>query len=280
MAEPVDLDFWTEAALLRRTRASTRSCSARAPSARRTPPTNSSRSPSSRRRARCSRPRCVPAPPRLMEADIVQRFLESVGAKADIDLYLRLHRAQRKESFAILAPNAQIVKSRARSAALRPAHPGGAGPGAGGRARAARAQGRRRAGDARGGLADRGRRGLRGDPRRRDRRADAGSNVVAAIRASVARGAIPLVSLEGDKDAADRRRVSACSRRWRRRWRRARSCSSAGGPGFAPNGGPMVSGRQPGDRLRAAAGAGRAAARAGDAAPAGQAGRRGRVRTA
>ena len=52
-----------------------------------------------------------------MEADIVQRFLESVGAKADIDLYLRLHRAQRKESFAMLAPNAQIVKS-----ALDPLH--------------------------------------------------------------------------------------------------------------------------------------------------------------
>src|SRR6185503_2257008 len=53
----------------------------------------------------------------LMEAEIVQRFLESVGAKADIDLYLKLFRAQRKESFAILAPNAQIVKS-----ALDPVH--------------------------------------------------------------------------------------------------------------------------------------------------------------
>ncbi len=52
-----------------------------------------------------------------MEAEIVQRFLESVGAKADIDLYLKLFRAQRKESFAILAPNAQIVKS-----ALDPVH--------------------------------------------------------------------------------------------------------------------------------------------------------------
>jgi len=52
-----------------------------------------------------------------MEAEIVQRFLESVGTKADIDLYLRLHRAQRKESFAMLAPNAQIVKS-----ALDPLH--------------------------------------------------------------------------------------------------------------------------------------------------------------
>jgi acetylglutamate kinase len=52
-----------------------------------------------------------------MEAEIVQRFLESVGAKADIDLYLKLFRSQRKESFAILAPNAQIVKS-----ALDPVH--------------------------------------------------------------------------------------------------------------------------------------------------------------
>ena len=53
----------------------------------------------------------------VMETDIIQRFLESVGAKADIDLYLRLHRAQRKESFAMLAPNAQIVKG-----ALDPLH--------------------------------------------------------------------------------------------------------------------------------------------------------------
>jgi GNAT superfamily N-acetyltransferase len=52
-----------------------------------------------------------------MEAEIAQRFLESVGGKADIDLYLKLFRAQRKESFAILAPNAQIVKT-----ALDPVH--------------------------------------------------------------------------------------------------------------------------------------------------------------
>jgi bifunctional N-acetylglutamate synthase/kinase len=52
-----------------------------------------------------------------METEIVTRFLESVGAKADIDLYLKLHRAEAKESFAILAPNAQIVKS-----ALDPVH--------------------------------------------------------------------------------------------------------------------------------------------------------------
>ena len=52
-----------------------------------------------------------------METEIIQRFLESVGAKADLDLYLKLHRAQRKESFAMLAPNAQIVKG-----ALDPLH--------------------------------------------------------------------------------------------------------------------------------------------------------------
>src|SRR4029078_10700064 len=53
----------------------------------------------------------------LMEPEFFKRFLESVGAKADIDLYLRLHRGQRKESFAMLTPNAQIVKS-----ALDPLH--------------------------------------------------------------------------------------------------------------------------------------------------------------
>ena len=53
----------------------------------------------------------------MMEPEVIQRFLESVGQKADVDLYLKLFRAQRKESFAILAPNAQIVKS-----ALDPLH--------------------------------------------------------------------------------------------------------------------------------------------------------------
>ena len=52
-----------------------------------------------------------------METEIIQRFLESVGQKADVDLYLRLFRSQRKESFAILAANAQIVKT-----ALDPVH--------------------------------------------------------------------------------------------------------------------------------------------------------------
>src|SRR5215470_5169546 len=52
-----------------------------------------------------------------MEAEIIQRFLESVGQKADVDLYLKLFRAQRKDSFAILTANAQIVKT-----ALDPVH--------------------------------------------------------------------------------------------------------------------------------------------------------------
>jgi len=53
----------------------------------------------------------------MMEPEIIQRFLESVGQKADVDLYLKLFRAQRKESFAILAAGAQIVKH-----ALDPVH--------------------------------------------------------------------------------------------------------------------------------------------------------------
>src|SRR4051795_4111574 len=53
----------------------------------------------------------------MMEPEIIQRFLESVGSKADVDLYLRLFRAQRKESFAIIAADAQIVRT-----ALDPFH--------------------------------------------------------------------------------------------------------------------------------------------------------------
>ena len=30
----------------------------------------------------------------MMEPEIIQRFLESVGQKADVDLYLKLFRAQ------------------------------------------------------------------------------------------------------------------------------------------------------------------------------------------
>ncbi len=52
-----------------------------------------------------------------MEPEIIQRFLESVGQKADVDLYLKLFRAQSKESFAIIAADAQIVRS-----ALDPFH--------------------------------------------------------------------------------------------------------------------------------------------------------------
>jgi GNAT superfamily N-acetyltransferase len=53
----------------------------------------------------------------MMEPEIIQRFLESVGSKADVDLYLKLFRAQRKESFAVIAADAQIVRT-----ALDPFH--------------------------------------------------------------------------------------------------------------------------------------------------------------
>jgi bifunctional N-acetylglutamate synthase/kinase len=52
-----------------------------------------------------------------MDPDIIHRFLESVGQKADVDLYLKHFRSQRKESFAIIAADAQIVR-----AALDPFH--------------------------------------------------------------------------------------------------------------------------------------------------------------
>ncbi len=53
----------------------------------------------------------------MMEPEIIQRFLESVGQKADVDLYLKLFQAQKKESFAIISADAQIVRS-----ALDPFH--------------------------------------------------------------------------------------------------------------------------------------------------------------
>jgi hypothetical protein len=53
----------------------------------------------------------------MMEPEIIQRFLESVGSKADVDLYLELFRSQRKQSFAIIAADAQIVRT-----ALDPFH--------------------------------------------------------------------------------------------------------------------------------------------------------------
>jgi hypothetical protein len=52
-----------------------------------------------------------------MEVEIIHRFLESVGQKADVDLYLQLFQAQEKKSFAIIAADAQIVRT-----ALDPFH--------------------------------------------------------------------------------------------------------------------------------------------------------------
>lgn len=52
-----------------------------------------------------------------MDPDIIHRFLESVGQKADVDLYLKHFQSQRKESFAIIVADAQIVR-----AALDPFH--------------------------------------------------------------------------------------------------------------------------------------------------------------
>jgi len=53
----------------------------------------------------------------MMEAEIITRFLESVGQKADVDLYLKLFRAQKKESFAVICASARIVQT-----ALDPFH--------------------------------------------------------------------------------------------------------------------------------------------------------------
>ncbi|MDP9036361.1 MAG: hypothetical protein M3O50_16290 [Myxococcota bacterium] len=52
-----------------------------------------------------------------MDPEIIQRFLESVGQKADVDLYLRLFRSQDKEGFALIVADAQIVRT-----ALDPFH--------------------------------------------------------------------------------------------------------------------------------------------------------------
>jgi hypothetical protein len=52
-----------------------------------------------------------------MDPEVVRHFLESVGQKADVDLYLKLFRAQEKESFAIIAADAQMVRT-----ALDPFH--------------------------------------------------------------------------------------------------------------------------------------------------------------
>lgn len=53
----------------------------------------------------------------MMETGIITRFLESVGQKADVDLYLKLFRSQKKESFALICASARIVKT-----ALDPFH--------------------------------------------------------------------------------------------------------------------------------------------------------------
>jgi hypothetical protein len=52
-----------------------------------------------------------------MDPEVVRHFLESVGQKADVDLYLKLFRSQEKESFAIIAADAQMVRT-----ALDPFH--------------------------------------------------------------------------------------------------------------------------------------------------------------
>jgi hypothetical protein len=52
-----------------------------------------------------------------MDPEIIRRFLESVGQKADVDLYLRLFQSQDKEGFALIAADAQIVRT-----ALDPFH--------------------------------------------------------------------------------------------------------------------------------------------------------------
>jgi acetylglutamate kinase len=143
-----------------------------------------------------------------MEAEIIQRFLESVGQKADVDLYLKLFQAQRKESFAILAANAQIVKT-----ALDPIH----------------FDLRILAGL---GLLPVVMLGLF-EPKDADRQAqrvqewlvedavparvvaagaDMGAEAVAGVRAAIAAGEIPLVSLEGAKEITTEARFRLLAR--------------------------------------------------------------------
>lgn len=171
-----------------------------------------------------------------MESEIVRRFLESVGSKADIDLYLRLFRAQRKESFAILAPNAQIVKS-----ALDPVHfdlrilaelgfvpvvmLGLLEP------KDADAQATRVAEwlveDA-----------VACEVIRSD--ASIGAGTVAAIGAAIARGAIPLVSLQASKDLTNEARfrlLAALAGTLETR----KVVFLGRRPGFSPGGGPVLS---------------------------------------
>jgi len=53
----------------------------------------------------------------MMDTRIIARFLESVGQKADVELYLKLFRAQKKESFAVICASERIVNT-----ALDPFH--------------------------------------------------------------------------------------------------------------------------------------------------------------
>ena len=49
----------------------------------------------------------------LNPADVVLTFLESVGRRAEAELYLRLFRQLPKESFALIAPGAQVLRDGA-----------------------------------------------------------------------------------------------------------------------------------------------------------------------
>jgi hypothetical protein len=167
----------------------------------------------------------------MMEPEIITRFLESVGQKADVELYLKLFRAQRKESFAILAAGAQIVKN-----ALDPVHF-----------------------DLRIltglGLIPSVVLGLF-EPKDADRQAqrvqdwlvedavparivptgaELGPSVIDAVRTAIGAGEIPLVTLEGAREASIEKRFRLLApRSSRRRSRRARWCSSAGAPASSP----------------------------------------------
>src|SRR5262249_45745378 len=92
--------------------ASTRSSSAPATSRAPTPPTSGSRSPTSSRRATSSQPRS------MQPADVVLRFLESVGRADEAQFYLALFRGADKERFAALRVDATVVKVTADAAAL------------------------------------------------------------------------------------------------------------------------------------------------------------------
>ena len=50
-----------------------------------------------------------------MDHEVAQRFLESVGQPADVQFYLRLFRAERRESFAILVVDARVVRAALES---------------------------------------------------------------------------------------------------------------------------------------------------------------------